>query len=183
MLCLHISTWSVMRKGLLWRHLTSFSAVTFIACVAWRFCRAGRTSGEAAKFAREARENERRSREKNKVASAPISSRFLCPRPPLLLSAPNQNRHATQAMTFKQMSATWKYKACKYNRFYSLLASRDTASMAVRNGDRRLYSRARKYTTLATIKRGKVRALCAWTVSILACGSPRCSWTYHSITN
>ena len=32
------------------------------------------------------------------VAPAPISSRFLCPRPPLLLSAPNQNRHATQAM-------------------------------------------------------------------------------------
>ena len=30
-------------------------------------------------------------------ASAPISSRFLYPRPPLLLSAPNQNRHATQA--------------------------------------------------------------------------------------
>ena len=44
-------------------------------------CRAGRMSGEAAKFARKARENER----------------FLCPRPPLLLSAPNQNRHATQA--------------------------------------------------------------------------------------
>ena len=43
-------------------------------------------------------------------------------------------------LTFKQMSATWKYKACKYNRFYSLLAARDTASMAVRNGDRRLYS-------------------------------------------
>ena len=42
---------------------------------------------------------ERRSSEKNKnqVASAPISSRFLCSRPPLLLSAPNQNRHATQA--------------------------------------------------------------------------------------
>ena len=71
-----------------------------LACVAWRFCRAGRRSGVAAKFVREARENERRSREKNKVfqvASAPISSRFLCPRPPLLLSAPNQNRHATQA--------------------------------------------------------------------------------------
>ena len=52
------------------------------------------------KFAREARENERRSREKNKkfqVAPAPISSRFLCPRPPLLISSPNQNRHATQA--------------------------------------------------------------------------------------
>ena len=42
-----------------------------IACVAWRFCQAGRTRGEA--------------------------SRFFCPRPPLLLSAPNQNRHATQA--------------------------------------------------------------------------------------
>ena len=40
-----------------------------------------RTSGEAAR----------------KIASAPISSRFLCPRPPLLLSAPDQNRHATQA--------------------------------------------------------------------------------------
>ena len=50
---------------------------------------------------REARENERRSREKNKkVASAPIFSRFLCPRPLLLLSAPNQNRHATQANFF-----------------------------------------------------------------------------------
>ena len=44
------------------------------------------------------RAHERPSREKNKnVAPAPISSRFLCPRPPLLLSAPNQNRHATQA--------------------------------------------------------------------------------------
>ena len=31
------------------------------------------------------------------VAPAPISSRFLCPRPPLSLSSPNQNRHATQA--------------------------------------------------------------------------------------
>ena len=43
--------------------------------------------------------HEQRSREKNKnqVAPAPISSRFLCPRPPLLLSVPNQNRHATQA--------------------------------------------------------------------------------------
>ena len=37
-----------------------------VACVASRFCRAGRRSGVAAKFAREARENERRSREKNK---------------------------------------------------------------------------------------------------------------------
>ena len=39
-------------------------ATDTIACVAWRFCRAGRTSGVVAKFAREARENERRSREK-----------------------------------------------------------------------------------------------------------------------
>ena len=37
-----------------------------VACVAWRFCRAGHRSGVAGKFAREARENERRSREKNK---------------------------------------------------------------------------------------------------------------------
>ena len=59
-----------------------------VACVAWRFCRAGRGSGVAANFAREARVQ---------VASVPISSRFFCPRPPLLLSAPNQNRHATQA--------------------------------------------------------------------------------------
>ena len=46
------------------------------------------------------RENEVRSREKNfkfQISSAPISSRFLYPRPPLLLSAPNQNRHVTQA--------------------------------------------------------------------------------------
>ena len=34
------------------------------------------------------------------VAPAPISSRFFCPRPPLLLS--NQNRHATQA--------TWRFE-------------------------------------------------------------------------
>ena len=37
-----------------------------LACVAWRFCRVGRTSGEAAKFAREAHQNERQSREKSK---------------------------------------------------------------------------------------------------------------------
>ena len=85
-----------------------------VVCVAWRFCRAGSlpadvcdafmnagqtnpkgrlrggyTSGEAAKFARKIKIFQ--------VALAPISSRFLCPRPPLLLNAPNQNRHATQA--------------------------------------------------------------------------------------
>ena len=77
--------------------LRGFFLTSSPACVAWRFCRAGRRSGVAAKFAREARENERRSHEKNKVAPAPISSRFLCPRLPLSLSAPNQNRHDTQA--------------------------------------------------------------------------------------
>ena len=40
--------------------------------------------------------HERRSRGQQN-SRAPISSRFLCPRPPLFLSAPNQNRHATQA--------------------------------------------------------------------------------------
>ena len=48
-----------------------------LACVAWRFCRAARTSGKAARKTK--------------------TSWFLCPRPPLLLSAPNQNRNATQA--------------------------------------------------------------------------------------
>ena len=32
------------------------------------------------------------------VAPTPISSRFLCPSPPLLLSAPNQNRHKCYAL-------------------------------------------------------------------------------------
>ena len=41
-----------------------------LACVAWRFCRAARKTK---------------------------TSWFLCPRPPLLLRAPNQNRNATQA--------------------------------------------------------------------------------------
>ena len=42
------------------------------------------------------------------VAPTSISSWFLCPRPPLLLCTPNQNRHATQA-TFR-----WKanYVTC-----------------------------------------------------------------------
>ena len=63
-------------------------AAQALACVAWRFCRSGRRSGEA--------------------ATAPISSRFVCPRPPLLLSAPNQNRHATQATQAQYESTTWK---------------------------------------------------------------------------
>ena len=48
---------------------------TKLACVAWRFCRAGRTAKpRAAKFARKARENERRSREKNKNKLLPPQS-------------------------------------------------------------------------------------------------------------
>ena len=44
----------------------TFQTVGRIACVAWQFCWAGRTSGEAVKFVRETWENERRSRKKNK---------------------------------------------------------------------------------------------------------------------
>ena len=53
--------------------------------------------------ARSARE--RAAKPRDQVASAPISSRFLCSRPPLLLSAPNQNRHATQAMLEQNLGA------------------------------------------------------------------------------
>ena len=72
-----------------------------LACVAWRFCRE-----HYAKTRAKACANERRIREKNIthvffVVPAPISSWFLGPRPPdrppILLSAPNQNRQATQA--------------------------------------------------------------------------------------
>ena len=41
------------------------------------------------------------------VLSGAISSRFLCPRPPFLLCAPNQNHHVTQA-TFPKIQA-WAY--------------------------------------------------------------------------
>ena len=50
------------------------------------------------------RAQERRSREirarsaRERAAKPRENSRFLCPRPPLLLSAPNQNCHATQAI-------------------------------------------------------------------------------------
>ena len=60
-----------------------YNVMLSLACVAWRFFRARCTSDEAA----------------GKIKTpAQISSRFLCPRLPLLLSAPNQNRHATQAI-------------------------------------------------------------------------------------
>ena len=93
-----------------------------VVCVAWRFCRAGARAVASPQTSfgvrlwrihecgtnepqrtSAGRLHERRGREireKNKifqVAPAPISSWFLCPRPPLLLNAPNQNRHATQA--------------------------------------------------------------------------------------
>ena len=100
---MHYSMWS--KHGGKWRDRRrekhchfSFS---WIACVAWRFCRAGRTSGVF------------------QVAPAPISSRFLYPRPPLLLSAPNQNRHATQAISWmKTTTQTWGLKL-KSNDFQS----------------------------------------------------------------
>ena len=58
-------------------------------------------SGEAANRARkDARTNGDATR---KITPAPIFSRFLCPRPPMLLRAPNQNRHATQAMQIYKM--------------------------------------------------------------------------------
>ena len=59
-----------------------------IAYVAYGFLLLSITERRSRKNAREARDN----------APTSISSRFLCPRPPLLLCPPNQNRHATQAM-------------------------------------------------------------------------------------
>ena len=50
-----------------------------------------------------AREPEGEAARKIFVAPAPISSRFLCPCPPIPLSAPNQNRHATQAIQWKEV--------------------------------------------------------------------------------
>ena len=69
------------------------------------------------------RAQERRS---GKNASAPISSWFLYRRPPLLLSAPNQNRHATQAKVpwswFSSFSLTGLSRECfgSLSRFRSL---------------------------------------------------------------
>ena len=86
-----------------------------VTCVAWRFCRAGCTSSQAAKFAREACE----------IEWCPISLRFLCPRPPLLLSAPNQNCHATQATpawkkSLSGLALTSSVINYTYQRFWSI---------------------------------------------------------------
>ena len=55
------------------------------------------------------------------VAPAPISSRFLCPRSPLLLSAPNQNRHATQATPEAEFKALpWFFSSSVLARYTSL---------------------------------------------------------------
>ena len=58
--CIFFPAKKKKKKKIAWSQVTLLS----VACVAWRFCRSGRRSGVAAKFAREARENERRSREK-----------------------------------------------------------------------------------------------------------------------
>ena len=82
------------------RQLTNFvglsvlknSLANFVLIKRQRFCPARRTSGVARKT-----RNPRAERAWRIVEAAPISFRFLCPSPPLLLCPPNQNRHATQA--------------------------------------------------------------------------------------
>ena len=68
------------------------SLANFVLIKRQRFCPARRTSGVARKT-----RNPRAERAWRIVEAAPISFRFLCPSPPLLLCAPNQNHHATQA--------------------------------------------------------------------------------------
>ena len=70
------------------KYFWNFSINITIAGVAWRLCRARRTSGKARKT-----RNPRAERAWTSVEATPISSRFLCPSPPLLLCAPNQNHH------------------------------------------------------------------------------------------
>ena len=101
---------------------SAFSDAAFhLVCVAWRFCRAGRRRGvgsprnSRAKRARTSGEAARKIK-----TSAPISSRFLCRRPPLLLSAPNQNRHATQATFHWRFSIQDRHRAARISDSYFL---------------------------------------------------------------
>ena len=48
------------------------------------------------------------------VAPTPISSRFLCPSPPLLLSAPNQNRHKCYAL-LRRLGKDWNVRKLRSN--------------------------------------------------------------------
>ena len=64
-----------------WRYCVVVEWDLAVACVVWRFCRAGRRSGVAAKFAREARENERRSRRTYLISFTVLDCflfRFVC---------------------------------------------------------------------------------------------------------
>ena len=55
------------------------------------------------------------------------ASRFLCPRPPLLLCAPNQNRHATQArVAYKK---TYDPSLVDYQMFTYVWSSRENAQV------------------------------------------------------
>ena len=96
------------------KRLSSFTCV--LACVAWRFCRAGRRSGVAAKFAREARENERRSREKNK---------FLPPQSPRGFSALARlyylARPAKTAMLRRLLVCGFLVAVCIFTYIYTIL--------------------------------------------------------------
>ena len=58
----------LISNGVLWEMRNGEWSLLELACVAWRFCRAGRRSGVTAKFAREARENERREFRPNLLA-------------------------------------------------------------------------------------------------------------------
>ena len=68
------------------------------------------------------------------VAPTPISSRFLCPSPPLLLSAPNQNRHATQAKSQIVRRPLQSFIPC----LISLLVNVKLKPEIISHGDRQL---------------------------------------------
>ena len=112
-----------------------------LACVAWRFCRAGRTSGEAAKFAREARENERQSREKKLLP--PQSPRGFCALARLYyLARPTKTAMLRRlALPKKHNTATQPARArtqtCSLIRFQFWLKSKGTLSWSFLASNRR----------------------------------------------